>query len=285
MYRQVCQTYKYNARRLRMKTSTQCIKKDESQATADVITWGGRLPSRRRLLVGTSVSTGITLGANFGGITSKLLGLVDEETVEKYGLDVLYSRNGYRRCLDRDNGYTFLVPEKWLSDQLLYQRYAKRIEQRNPLDPPPINRRNTKKNAGVEPVAAYGPPGGNGEKNASVVVAPIDAGFTLQSLGPPDQAATLILNNFIAPENSQKVAQLIQADSRRGTQSEIDAVVDYYVLEYRVTSLTQKWTRHNISVYGTMQNLLYTLNIQCPEKEWEAEEHKLRKIAESFKII
>lgn len=34
----------------------------------------------------------------------------------------------------------FLYPEAWLADQQLFNRYARRIEQQNPLDPPPLSR-------------------------------------------------------------------------------------------------------------------------------------------------
>ena len=52
-----------------------------------------------------------------------------------------------------------------------------------------------------------------GEENVSVVVAPIDEGFALQSLGSAESCALTFLNN-IAPEGSSRVAQLIGASQR-----------------------------------------------------------------------
>lgn len=74
--------------------------------------------------------------------------------------------NGYSRCLDTQNGFTFVYPASWLADQTLYRRYAERVERQAALDPPSLSRARARRGGGApEPSAAYGPPGSSGEEN------------------------------------------------------------------------------------------------------------------------
>lgn len=66
----------------------------------------------------------------------------------------------------------------------------------------------------AEPVAAFGPPGSTGELNISTIVAPIQQGFTLSSLGGAQQAGERFLSTTIAPEGSQLKAKLFAASER-----------------------------------------------------------------------
>ena len=66
----------------------------------------------------------------------------------------------------------------------------------------------------AEPEAAYGPPGSTGEENVSVVVAPIQPGFTLDSLGTAEQAGRRFLETTVASISANREAQLLSADSR-----------------------------------------------------------------------
>jgi hypothetical protein len=59
---------------------------------------------RRRLVVGASTAAAAAVGANFGGVTSFLLGL-SPELGRSLRLDVLYPVGGFTRCLDSDNGF------------------------------------------------------------------------------------------------------------------------------------------------------------------------------------
>lgn len=58
------------------------------------------------------------LGGNLFGVTSWLLSQDGGVLAERSRLDVLVPVNGLRRCLDRDNGFTFLYPARWLADQV-----------------------------------------------------------------------------------------------------------------------------------------------------------------------
>ena len=66
----------------------------------------------------------------------------------------------------------------------------------------------------AEPVAAFGPPGSSGELNISTIVAPIQQGFTLSSLGGAREAGERFLSTTIAPEGSQLQATLLTASER-----------------------------------------------------------------------
>jgi hypothetical protein len=59
---------------------------------------------RRRLVVGATTAAVAAVGANFGGVTSFLLGL-SPELGRSLRLDVLYPVGGFTRCLDSDNGF------------------------------------------------------------------------------------------------------------------------------------------------------------------------------------
>ena len=66
----------------------------------------------------------------------------------------------------------------------------------------------------AEPEAAYGPPGSSGEENISVVVAPIQTGFKLESLGTAEQAGRRFLETTVASINANREANLLAAESR-----------------------------------------------------------------------
>lgn len=59
---------------------------------------------QRRLLVGVGSASLVAVGANFGGITSFLLGL-SPQNGRNLKLDVLYSIGGYSRCIDTKEGF------------------------------------------------------------------------------------------------------------------------------------------------------------------------------------
>ena len=69
-----------------------------------VVTFGGRLPPARRLVISGLSATAIIIGSNFLGSTSLLLGLDGGKTAAALKLDVLVPVNGSRRCYDAQNG-------------------------------------------------------------------------------------------------------------------------------------------------------------------------------------
>ena len=59
---------------------------------------------RRRLTVGIGSASLVAVGANFGGVTSFLLGLSPENS-RRLRLDVVYPIGGYSRCIDTNEGF------------------------------------------------------------------------------------------------------------------------------------------------------------------------------------
>lgn len=96
----------------------------------------------------------------------------------------------------------------------------------------------------------------------------------LQSLGSPVEAGQKILDNVIAREGSGKTAELLKADATPEGK--------YYTLEYTVR--TNEWYRHNVSVYATQNDQLYSINVMCPESDWERRKEQLRTTAASFRV-
>jgi hypothetical protein len=73
----------------------------------------------------------------------------------------------------------FIYPSSWVGDQTLLYREAKKAESQRSLDPPPLtNGRLSRPRNISEPVAAFGPPGSNGELNVSVIVSPVPQDFS-----------------------------------------------------------------------------------------------------------
>jgi len=138
----------------------------------DVVQWGGTLPSKRRVFLGGVTATGLALGGNFLGITSFLLGN-NPELARVSGLDIIVPVQGFKRCVDRENGYEYLYPAGWLEDQRIALRNAEKTQRSlDPLSSKEYARLKRRRQI-AEPVSAYGPAAGSGEENVSVIVAPI----------------------------------------------------------------------------------------------------------------
>lgn len=258
--------------------------KDEQEApsTSTRIDFDGKLPLfapsvfRRRFILGTITGTALALGADFLGSTSAILSL-NPELFRGLRVDVLYPIGGYKRCLETSQGFEFIFPKTWVGDQTLLYRAVQRGERERSLDLPPI--RQPSKRRLTEPIVAFGPPGTLGELNVSVVVAPVAQGFTLEKLGNPTEAGITILKRSIAPEGSNKVAELIDAAARRD-----DAGVTYYTLEYTVRG--PSFYRHNVAVYAVSSSAeLYTLSAQSPETMWSDVRNQFKIISDSFRLV
>lgn len=168
-------------------------------------------------------------------------------------------------------------PADWLGDQTLAYRQARRLEEEVSLDLPALARRRRARAA--EPTAAFGPAGSTGEQNISIVVAPIYEGFKLRDLGTPTEAAQRLLLPMVAPEGSDRTASLLTSTSRTDANGQL-----YYFLEFSVSS-PKKFSRHNLTVYTSRDDLLYTLTLQCPTDRWQADKDKLLASAASFELL
>ncbi|XP_027363122.1 psbP domain-containing protein 7, chloroplastic [Abrus precatorius] len=231
---------------------------------------------QRRLLVGVGSASLVALGANFGGITSFLLGL-SPQSGRNLKLDVLYPIAGYSRCFETKEGFEFLYPANWVGDQTVLYRAAKKREMERSLDPPPLNvRRRFSIN---EPVVAFGPPGSNGELNVSVIVSTVAQDFSIEAFGGPDEVGEAVVRRITGSGQRPEVkGTLIKSSLREDSVRN----VKYYEFEFRVES--PSFRRHNVSVCCARGGRLFTLNAQAPESAWSELKSDFYKIADSFAL-
>jgi len=229
----------------------------------------------RRFVLGTSVGLLVALGANFLGVTSALLSL-NPALSRAARVDVLYPVQGYKRCLETSRGFEFIYPAQWVGDQRLLYRAVERAERERSLDLPSLQQQQNRRRS-IDPVVAFGPPGSNGELNVSIVVAPTLPSFTLEKLGGPKEAGETLLHRFIAPEGSNKVANLVNAERRE------DMGVVFYTLEFIVEG--PAFSRHNVAVYATSGGELFSLNAQSPKALWPNVKNQFREMANSFRLL
>ena len=97
----------------------------KTPSTQDLMRAIGTSP--RRIFVSVTSATAIALGANFFGITSKVLDAIPESVVETSGLDTYYPRGNFKRVKSGQNGYTFVIPKGWVADTALELAKAQRM--------------------------------------------------------------------------------------------------------------------------------------------------------------
>ncbi|XP_031130016.1 psbP domain-containing protein 7, chloroplastic isoform X2 [Ipomoea triloba] len=212
---------------------------------------------RRRLLTGIGTASLVAVGANFGGITSFLLG-VSPESARSLKLDVLYPIGGYSRCLEANEGF------------------AEKVERS--LDPPALNSGEKRRRNVNEPVVAFGPPGSSGELNVSVIVSPVPIDFSIEAFGGAKEVGEAIVKTITSSTSKrpQVKGTLIQSNIREDSLMN----VKYYILEFQVEG--SSFQRHNVAVCCARRGRLYTLNAQAPQSLWPMVKSDLYRIADSF---
>ncbi|KAJ1692133.1 hypothetical protein LUZ63_008831 [Rhynchospora breviuscula] len=230
---------------------------------------------RRRLVVGAGAASLLAIGANFGGVTSFLLG-ISPNTGRALRLDVLYPVTGFTRCFDLANAFA-----SWVGDQTLLYREASKAESQRSLDPPPlINGLKRPTRNFSEPIAAFGPPGSNGELNVSVIVSPVPLDFSIEAFGSPKEVGEAVLRRIAKSRRGTDIkATLINATLREDPKNG----VNYYKLEFKVEG--PSFCRHNVAVCCARDGKLYTLNAQAPESGWSQVKKDFFQIADSFNLI
>ncbi|KAH6826567.1 Photosystem II reaction center PsbP family protein [Perilla frutescens var. hirtella] len=225
---------------------------------------------RRRLLTGIGSASLLAVGANFGGVTSFLLGF-SPEAARSLKLDALYPVGGYSRYIDSDEGFEFVYPETWLGDQTLLYRAAGKAERS--LDPPPLSGGGGRRN---EPVVAFGPPGSSGEVNVSVIVSAVPIDFSIEAFGGADDVGAAVVRTIT---RSDVKGRLIESSLREDSLTKLN----YYELEFGVETPT--FRRHNVAVCCARKGRLFTLNAQAPESAWPHLKSHLYTIAHSFNLL
>src|SRR4028118_288008 len=113
-------------------------------------------------------------------------------------------------------------------------------------------------------------------ENVSVVLSSVPEGKTLADLGTPGEVGYQLQKNAIAPPDSGRKAELVNAESRQSGDK------TYYLLEYSVKLPNQQ--RHNLASVAVSRGKLYTLNASTTEKRWEKLQDVFEQVAKSFSV-
>ncbi len=114
-------------------------------------------------------------------------------------------------------------------------------------------------------------------ENISMVINPVPGKKKLADLGTPTEVGYQLGKSAIAPPDSGRTAELINAESRE--------IADrtYYLLEYLVTLPNQE-KRHNLASAIVYRGKLYTMNASTSEDRWEKMAPILTKSVKSFMV-
>lgn len=114
-------------------------------------------------------------------------------------------------------------------------------------------------------------------ENVSVVISPVPAGKTLAELGTPGEVGYKLAKNAIAPPDSGRQAELVNAEKvEAGAKT-------YYLLEYAVT-LADRRQRHNLASVAVSRDKLFTFNVSTPEQRWAKMQPTFEQVVKSFSV-
>jgi photosystem II oxygen-evolving enhancer protein 2 len=114
-------------------------------------------------------------------------------------------------------------------------------------------------------------------ENVSVVINPVPGRQTLADLGTPGEVGYQLSKSAIAPPDSGRTAELIDAQAR-----EVNGR-SYYLLEYLV-KLADGRERHNLASAAISRGKLFTINASTAEERWEAMQEALTRSVKSFTV-
>ncbi|NEQ38205.1 MAG: photosystem II oxygen evolving complex protein PsbP [Okeania sp. SIO3I5] len=112
-------------------------------------------------------------------------------------------------------------------------------------------------------------------ENVSVVISPVLQEKTLTDLGTPTEVGYKLSKNAIAPKDSGRKAELVNAEAREYKTK------TYYQLEYAV-KLADGRERHNLASVAVSRGKLFTMNISTTEKRWQKVHDKFQQAINSF---
>ncbi|HEY9695774.1 MAG TPA: photosystem II reaction center PsbP [Trichocoleus sp.] len=113
-------------------------------------------------------------------------------------------------------------------------------------------------------------------ENVSVIISDVADNKTLEDLGSPTEVGYRLSKSAIAPPDSGRTAELVNAETRQ------DGDKTYYLLEYAVQLPNQ--LRHNLASVIVRRGQLFTFNISTTEKRWEKVQDRFRHVATSFSV-
>jgi photosystem II oxygen-evolving enhancer protein 2 len=114
-------------------------------------------------------------------------------------------------------------------------------------------------------------------ENVSVVINPVSDRKTLSELGTPGEVGYRLSKAAIAPPDSGRTAELVNAVER-----EMGGKM-YYLLEYLV-KLADGQERHNLASAVISRGKLFTFNASTPEERWVVMQDVLDKAVQSFTV-
>lgn len=113
-------------------------------------------------------------------------------------------------------------------------------------------------------------------ENVSVIFSEVPKGKTLKDLGTPGEVGYQLQKNAIAPPNSGRQAELVNAEARESGDK------TYYLLEYNVKLPNQE--RHNLASVAVSRGKLYTFNASTTERRWNKMQNVLEQVVKSFSV-
>ncbi|EGJ35475.1 PsbP [Moorena producens 3L] len=113
-------------------------------------------------------------------------------------------------------------------------------------------------------------------ENVSVVISPVPEGKSLADLGTPSEVGYQLQKNAIAPPDSGRTAELVNAEAREVAEK------TYYLLEYNVQLPNQE--RHNLASVVVNRGKLYTFNASTTERRWGKTKNLLEAVVKSFSV-
>lgn len=114
-------------------------------------------------------------------------------------------------------------------------------------------------------------------ENASVVINPVPSDQSLQDLGDATEVGYQLSKSAIAPANSDRTAELVNAESRQ-----VDGKT-YYLLEYAV-QLKDGQQRHNLASVAISHGKLFTFNLSTTEKRWSKVKQVFQQAVSTFAV-
>jgi photosystem II oxygen-evolving enhancer protein 2 len=113
-------------------------------------------------------------------------------------------------------------------------------------------------------------------ENVSVVINSVPEGKSLADLGTPGEVGYQLQKKAIAPPDSGRKAELVNAEARESGGK------TYYLLEYEVKLPNQK--RHNLASVAVSRGKLYTFNASTSEGRWSKMQDVLEQVVKSFSV-
>jgi photosystem II oxygen-evolving enhancer protein 2 len=99
-------------------------------------------------------------------------------------------------------------------------------------------------------------------ENVSVVISPVSGDRTLTDLGSPSEVGYQLSKSAIAPPDSGRSAELIDAAQREDATGKT-----YYLLEYAV-QLPNQQARHDLVSVTVSRGRLFTIDFSTVERRW-----------------